>query len=95
MVETSRDVCYIYSLIHNTMKKVYLVSGNQDGILGIFTNIKKAYARSVEYGGGSASTNETVMTYAKTCKALKEVGIAYVVESSYAESQIDIWYINE
>lgn len=74
------------------MKKVYLVHGSEDGILGVFSNIKRAYARAVEYG--TCSDNIEVLSYAKTCKALNTSGYADVVESSYATSQIEVFYLN-
>lgn len=74
------------------MKKVYLVHGSEDGILGVFSNIKRAYARAVEYA--TYENPREVLSYAKTCKFLNTNGYAYVVEGSYATSQIEVFYLN-
>ena len=30
-------------------KKMYIVKGNQDGNLGVYSNLKKAYAKAIQY----------------------------------------------
>tara|TARA_R110002020_G_scaffold73207_7_gene187726 strand:+ start:3920 stop:4153 length:234 start_codon:yes stop_codon:yes gene_type:complete len=77
------------------MKKLYLVHGSEDGTLGIFSNVKRAYERAIQYGDDVASSDRKVESYAKVCKALKRSYLAYVVESSYAESQIEMFYLNQ
>ena len=54
------------------MKKLYIVNGIHDGILGIFSNIKRAYEVTEEYN----SYNDDVkyherMSYSQTTKAFK------------------------
>ena len=77
------------------MKKVYKVHGSEDGTLGIFSNVKRAYERAIQYGDNEASDERKVESYAKVCKALKQSHYAYVVESSYAECQIEMFYLNQ
>tara|TARA_R110002167_G_scaffold229259_1_gene434589 strand:+ start:172 stop:405 length:234 start_codon:yes stop_codon:yes gene_type:complete len=77
------------------MKKVYLVHGSEDGVIGIYSNVKRAYERAIQYGDNEASDERKVDSYAKTCKALKELGFASVVESSYAESNIEMFNLNQ
>tara|TARA_R110002020_G_scaffold436005_1_gene646209 strand:- start:56 stop:289 length:234 start_codon:yes stop_codon:yes gene_type:complete len=77
------------------MKKVYKVHGSEDGTLGIFSNVKRAYERAIQYGEDVVDSNRKVESYAKVCKALKQSHYAYVVESSYAESQIEMFYLNQ
>lgn len=74
------------------MKKVYLVHGSEDGTLGIYTNVKLAYAQAIAYG--EWCDGRKVESYAKVCKKLRESHYAYVVESSYATSQIQMFYLN-
>jgi hypothetical protein len=75
------------------MKKVYLVHGSEDGPLGIYSNVKNAYARAVGYG--ECSDDRKVESYAKVCKSLKKSGHADVVTSEYAESRIEMFYLNQ
>lgn len=77
------------------MKKVYLVHGSEDGTLGIFSNIKKAYERAVQYGDDDTSDSRKVESYAHVCKRLRKGHYAYVVESNYIESQIEMFYLNQ
>lgn len=54
------------------MKKVFIVIGNHDGNLGVFTNVKLAYERTLEYFDGSELKPN--MSYAQVCKATKGWG---------------------
>jgi hypothetical protein len=65
------------------MKKSIVVTGSQDGILGVFTNKKKAFERAAEYVKGAYET-ELNITYAQFCKQMNnawtvEVGEGYAV----------------
>tara|TARA_R110000803_G_scaffold20245_2_gene52387 strand:+ start:291 stop:518 length:228 start_codon:yes stop_codon:yes gene_type:complete len=75
------------------MKKVYLVHGSEDGTIGIYSNVKKAYAQAVAYG--EWCDGRKVDSYAKVCKSLKKSGHADVVTSDYAESRIEMFYLNQ
>jgi len=75
------------------MRKVYLVHGSEDGTLGIYSNVKNAYARAVGYG--ECSDGRKVESYAKVCKRLRQSHYAYVVDSNYATSQIEMFYLNQ
>ena len=75
------------------MKKVYLVHGSEDGTLGIYSNVKNAYARAVGYR--DEGDDSKVESYAKVCKRLRLFGHADVVDSSYAASRIEMFYLNQ
>ncbi len=75
------------------MKKVYLVHGSEDGTLGIYSNVKNAYARAVGYR--DEGDDSKVESYANVCKRLRLGHYAYVVESNYATSQIEMFYLNQ
>jgi len=55
------------------MKKLIVVQGNQDGILGVFTNKKLAYECAKDYCEGGAE-NTLNMTYSKFCKEMTSSG---------------------
>ncbi|QDP66210.1 MAG: hypothetical protein Tp1111DCM1112741_40 [Prokaryotic dsDNA virus sp.] len=56
------------------MKTVYVVSGSEDGIIGVYGNKKAAYNKCIEYTGGkSYDTYSGIvkpLSYAKCCKEL-------------------------
>mgnify|MGYP003677122419 FL=1 len=65
------------------MKIVFIVTGSEDGVLGVYGNKKSAYNRAVKYvTQGSIrdyDNNEIpiskmgIMSYSKVCKELKDV----------------------
>ena len=50
-------------------KKVYIVQGNQDGNIGVYTNKKLAYECCVDYIKNSGEGTK-VYSYSKFCKNL-------------------------
>tara|TARA_R110000824_G_scaffold164928_5_gene341425 strand:- start:2690 stop:2992 length:303 start_codon:yes stop_codon:yes gene_type:complete len=61
----------------NEDKKMYVVRGSEDGNLGVFSNLKKAYAVAVQYkeSGYEGTTNKNtdpLKSYSKVCKQFKE-----------------------
>ena len=50
-------------------RKVYIVRVSEDGNLGVYSNIKKAYAEAVRY---KESDEEPIKSYSKVCKEFKE-----------------------
>ena len=58
-------------------KKVYLVRGSEDGTLGVFTSLKKAYIVAYEYavGGWSFRSHETTtITTEKYVRSIFKLG---------------------
>ena len=74
------------------MKKVIVVKGSQDGILGVFTNKKRAFECASAYVFGTYET-ELNMNYAKFCKKMSrnycEVG------EGYATASCEAFYLND
>ena len=57
----------------NKMKKekiVFIVSGSDDGVLGVYGNKKQAYNEALRYVEGSPYK---IMSYSKVCKELKDL----------------------
>ena len=50
------------------LKKMYVVSGSEDGILGLCSNLKKAYEVATDY---IKEEDMTDMSYAKLCKEFR------------------------
>ena len=75
------------------MKNVFIVTGSEDGILGVFTNKKLAYEKAhdyVEQNGGA------VQSYSNTCKSLREGWFAYVdSKDGYGNATIEKRPLNE
>jgi hypothetical protein len=67
------------------MKKVFIVIGSHDGNLGVFTNVKLAYERALEYFDGCELKPN--MSYAQVCKATKGWGCA--IDGKYDNGNID------
>ena len=54
------------------MKIVYVVTGSEDGILGVFGNKKGAYNKALDYVSPCLEGRK-VISYAKVCKELKDI----------------------
>ena len=75
------------------MKKVYLVHGSEDGTLGIYSNIKLAYAEAANYV--NSGDEATVKSYDSTCKDIKASGYSEVVTYGQTYScTITQFYLN-
>ena len=51
-------------------KKIYIVNGSEDGRLGVYSNLKKAYEKAIQYG--SWKDNRNLKSYVKVCKEFKD-----------------------
>ena len=70
-----RNLNYIkYILTTKTMKTIYTVNGNHDGILGVYSNKKAAWESAVAYitqrdsENGIITNNALPFSYSKFCK---------------------------
>ena len=61
-------------------KLIYVVFGSEDGIIGVFGNVKGAYDRASEYIKNSYENPEILTTYSEALKSCKTWGV--IVESS-------------
>ena len=52
------------------MKKLIIVTGSEDGILGVFTNKKLAFICAKDYAESGMENTLNGMTYAKFCKQM-------------------------
>jgi len=72
-------------------KKVFVVVGSNDGNLGVYTNVKRAYERVQEY---FSSCDETPsMSYAQVCKAVQ--GWGCIIGDGYVSATIQVFYLND
>ena len=55
-------------------KIVYVVTSSEDGILGVYGNVKKAYEVSSEYVKGGSDYNENLKSYSWVLKQFKQAG---------------------
>ena len=69
-----------------TMKIVYVVTGSEDGILGVYGNKKGAYNEALNYVNQD-NEDRKVISYAKVCRELKGV---YNYRVSVCEYNSDI-----
>lgn len=51
-------------------KKIYIVNGSEDGRLGVYSNLKKAYKKASQYG--LHWEDRKLKSYAKVCKEFNE-----------------------
>ena len=78
----------------NKMKRlnkiVYVVTGSEDGILGVYGNKKGAYKEALRYAD-QCRENRKVISYAKVCKKLKDVynySVAIADDDIYGNASI-------
>ena len=84
----------------NKDKKMYVVRGSEDGNIGVFSNLKKAYEVAIQYGDWD-KTNK-YKSYSKICKEFKEHDRYWswsesVIADSYeitANATIEKYYLN-
>tara|TARA_R110002020_G_scaffold389229_1_gene599814 strand:- start:235 stop:504 length:270 start_codon:yes stop_codon:yes gene_type:complete len=51
-------------------KKMYIVRGSEDGTLGVYSNLKRAYAKAIKYNEYIKESD--IKSYAKVCKQFNE-----------------------
>jgi len=82
-------------------KIVYVVMGSEDGILGVYGNVKKAYGVASEYVTGAYEYNGTLKSYSWVLKEFKQVDfMGFDVDvmdhqSNYASASISRHYFNQ
>ena len=57
-------------------KTVFVVSGSEDGLQGVYTNKKLAWESAMSYLNNPTDVEyyDEIMTYSRLCKAHKELG---------------------
>ena len=83
-------------------KKMYIVKGSEDGNLGIYSNLKRAYEKAIKYTEHDEERN--IKSYAKVCKEFNEHKDYWswevnVDENYYtngcAGASIELFYVNK
>ncbi len=76
-------------------RKIFVVSGSEDGNLGVFSNVKNAWARAAQYLG---QNGEAVSgSYGAACKSLADLGYysANVRDDQRVTCDIERFYLNQ
>lgn len=79
------------------MKTVYVVRGSEDGVIGVFSTPKKAWARLKEYVINADGGNRPVVTtYKEFYKSLKERGHSRLesTNSDFATADVERFGVN-
>jgi hypothetical protein len=81
-------------------KKMYIVKGSEDGNLGIYSNLKKAYAKAIKYN--EHNEERDIKSYAKVCKQFNEHKDYWSwvvnVDNNYYNiggASIELFYVNK
>ena len=73
------------------MKKVLVVRGSHDGNLGVYTNVKLAYERCLEYLDGY----KVQTSYREVLKSCKSWGSMIYTDAYDMSCEIQVFYLNE
>ena len=73
----------------NEDRKVYTVFGSEDGMLGVYTNVKLAYDKCLEY----LSNEEVITSYSQALKICKNWG-GTIESKSYVHCRIEVFHLN-
>ena len=78
----------------SNLKKVYIVWGNQDGNVGVFTNKKLAYEKCVEYM--SYHPEVKLFSYSKFCKNINKSHYSFIHDDRGIETNAEAktFYLN-
>ena len=82
------------------MKKIFTITGSEDGVIGVASNKKRAYEKAIKYltGPESSQAGETIdRTYNKLCSRFKEYSVATLQtkESPHGMSvDIEMFFLN-
>ena len=78
-------------------KKMYVVRGSEDGIIGVFSNIKRAYEKASHYAKTCAGSTTANPSYANVTKNFKDgYGIVTIEnDGGYGTADIERFYLNQ
>ena len=71
-------------------KTVYVVSGSEDGLLGVYGNVKAAYRVAKDYVDGAYGENTIEVSYKKACEELRNYYTSVHLADSYSECNATI-----
>lgn len=75
-------------------KKVYLVSGSEDGPQGIYSNFKLAYQEALDYSCGGDPTLAN-LTYSQAVKSKDIVTISKKDSPYFNTAEISLYILNQ
>jgi argonaute-like protein implicated in RNA metabolism and viral defense len=76
------------------MKKAYTVYGSEDGIIGIYSNFKKAYAEALDYSC-SGDASKVNLTYSQAVKSKNIVTIKDKNNPYDTTAEIQLFIVNQ
>ena len=80
------------------MKKIYVVFGSEDGMLGTCSNMKKAYELAIDYVKGCGNISD-YKKYSKVCSEIKRFNYVDLSNKLPCEIRINasihLTYLNE
>ena len=76
------------------MKKAYTVYGSEDGIVGVYSNFKKAYAEALDYSC-NGDTSIVNLTYSQAVKSKNIVTIKDKNNPYDNTAEIQLFIVNE
>lgn len=82
-------------------KKVYIVRGSEDGNLGVYSNMKRAYERAVRYisekDANECELNRALglINYQKCCKHLGTYNTVEWSDKHFSSVSITMFYLND
>lgn len=74
-------------------KQVIIVRGSEDGNLGVFTNVKAAYAKAIHYLTHGQPTMPVNGSYGEACKEISRIGY-YALTMKQTEVTLETFYLN-
>ena len=73
------------------MKVVYVVRGSEDGNIGVYGNVKKAYEKCLDY----LQNHEVKTTYNQALKGCRSWGCEIECSDDYVTCTIETFYFNQ
>lgn len=90
-------------------RKLFTVKGSEDGMLGVYSNVKRAYTRAMQYLNQNGAVKCTVAfltddgksiiekpaSYINVCKKLTDPGVAQIEAEDRVDATIERFYLNQ
>lgn len=72
-----------------SVKRVFLVTGSEDGPLAAASNLKAAYRIAVEYMEGEQDEKD-ILSYSKVCTLIRRGNGGVILGKGFAHTWIDV-----
>jgi hypothetical protein len=76
-------------------KIIYVVTGSQDGVIGVYGNVKAAYDKACEYITNAANSPKVTTSYNETLKGCKGWGKTIESSNSDYSAKIEVFFLNQ